>query len=1726
MDDSGFVEEAATETTEPRRRRLDVKEEEEEGGRVGEDSSGVVEARASSWHLPDAVVEEVPTSRHGSPRQKGEVFGIGLLQDVWIGSEPLGQEEDVGMDEEEGGDVDRGGCVEAMDEGRGGEMERCSEGETWERSVDKTMEKGRFVKEMEDGESEMELEDFELDLKMEDVILDLEAEETEDMDVGGKGRELVDGGEPYPKFNSPDGWGKKLPGSPLRNELCLDGKEIGEGDVFRGRESRPQTSSISVLQSTSSVSEEGTEGGQTVVGNTAEEDLGVKVESRGVVDHTEDTGTGESHLDDNRSSSHQGGSSPSTKTRRSTSVEDDREGRGTSSLSRGPSMGVRNPKGTRSSCGDMVSLQGADHASCFLQRMKQLRHSEHLTDVLLRCDGGGILAHRLILTSYSEHLREILEGLPPGRRLAVSLPTVPLEAMEALLDYMYFGNAVLPRTHIPELRRVARELKVESLERVLHREDDGEQFRKNMSSTVVEVGGTKVTRSSRGEEMGVEMTDELLVGSTTGNSDSEVTVTAALLLTSVVVDSSSQCSLTTVTERPTSPVEHLTPGKPTLGTSPSTSLGALSIADSTCASSVVDSPDGSCVADISAPFSIADTTCVPFHSNKKSALNGELTSSSTRTESSSILENSPDGDLTDAFSSAGMLSSTSGISSSPDSEWSIPSLTRTLVSPTIDGHAGKYKLSRCTGKILEQRGIHGVLEDDESSKFIAKTLFFDKIVQAELDSCNCSKGIVTQAHTSTQTDDYRQTTVEAELKPEVVNVEDSSLSVTSLDPLHSKSEKRTGNQNCQQTKKLKMDSSLQDIESQIERFTTDKCEDDSEETDLLDVLPRTTEEEIGILLSPEMKMINVASSSTTELGSYAVSEEDVGFYAKNLTDLEIEEEGVSDEAKTENQVEQENFPEVLYVVEVNKREEEKIDVETQELPSSYGSNYRPNEYHHWPTGLITTNALQQPILNYGWNTANQDPWHWFRVGKNQEYFDDNSSHPSRWDELSSKYYDPEMKHLEQRSGLHESQVYRCGLANNYIGALIGRHDPPMHMDFTPYLQGTQVPRHGTGQDAYGEDQPSSGLESQLDTKEVPENDQQDGGSRPSSHGDYAQPQKCEDMLFREALWNCDQNIEESEMYKVGDNDTDSQSIHDLTDVAIHNFKVGETSHFSEFREQSKVGGRGHIQRRRGSSSLRQQKQHRRRLRSSKSEEPRRVSQRSRTMSLRALQWMVDKDLCKTPPKMKKSRKEFSAFDSYDEKDWEIMPTLALPASRARRAAKGKKRQTPQRQFWPRAAKCDASAMSVTPKGIFPLGPNELHEQAEASSSGPSRCQNSTPADDPGLSANSCITPVKSEVDTTKNAGVYVDDYMALESNLAQKSNSPGFTSGSYMSQAQGVHSWEECDKSCATGLPPLLTDFSKMDVVQWSQLHGLLAQEVACPSCKKQMPVQRREELRDGYTFRCHLERTGPKRHDCKRSIRSGSWFARSSLSIRHILQLTYMWALGSSLSNVVRALKITSKSIIDWFCHCRAICEMATVYEGALLGGEGVVVEVRECYLVSAKRKNGHLCNELYLLAGLDMSTGRCFLEKVQDRDSATLRTVLLRWVQFGSVVRSQCWETYDPEGSTASHLASCKRIKREATDWSDAAVSLNSEYLDHFWHFSKRIILKGRRDHHHLLPGYLAEAMWRWEHRSESNIFLAFVRYIAKYFNPNESANGNRPSELRPQSSDVFGVKPHAVS
>ena len=249
------------------------------------------------------------------------------------------------------------------------------------------------------------------------------------------------------------------------------------------------------------------------------------------------------------------------------------------------------------------------------------------------------------------------------------------------------------------------------------------------------------------------------------------------------------------------------------------------------------------------------------------------------------------------------------------------------------------------------------------------------------------------------------------------------------------------------------------------------------------------------------------------------------------------------------------------------------------------------------------------------------------------------------------------------------------------------------------------------------------------------------------------------------------------------------------------------------------------------------------------------------------------------------------------------------------------------------------------------------------------------------------------------------------------------------------------------------------------------------------------DDRSDGYVWACRRQING-KRHRCERSIREGSWFEKSNLTIEEVLKFTYWWCQDLNQWQIKQQLGLGSHTAVDWDMFCREVCEVALFERREKIGGSGKLVQIDESKIGKRKYHRGHVVEGQWVFGGIEEESRKCFIVTVEDRSEATLLQVIKDWIEPGTTIVSDCWKAYV---NLEKHGYIHKTVNHSMEFVNEEGFHTN-KIEGHWRQMKAKLPTHGRKKDHY--SSYLAEFKWRYIHRGEDlwKVFLDDVKKIFK--------------------------------
>ncbi len=209
-------------------------------------------------------------------------------------------------------------------------------------------------------------------------------------------------------------------------------------------------------------------------------------------------------------------------------------------------------------------------------------------------------------------------------------------------------------------------------------------------------------------------------------------------------------------------------------------------------------------------------------------------------------------------------------------------------------------------------------------------------------------------------------------------------------------------------------------------------------------------------------------------------------------------------------------------------------------------------------------------------------------------------------------------------------------------------------------------------------------------------------------------------------------------------------------------------------------------------------------------------------------------------------------------------------------------------------------------------------------------------------------------------------------------------------------------------------------------------------------------------------------------SIRLGSFFARSRISLQKWVHVMYLWSERHGEIAVGRQVNLSEKTMIDCYSFFREICAVHFEANPIKIGRPGITVEVDEsCFSHKPKHHRGRAPHSpIWVFGMVDTSSKPVidYMEIVEKRDTATLLPIILKVVEQGSVIHSDEWRAYrNIQGLGYTH-----RTVNHSVNFVDKSTVVHTQTIESYWNKHKSYIKSMHSCKKSFLESYFTEFTW----------------------------------------------------
>ena len=268
----------------------------------------------------------------------------------------------------------------------------------------------------------------------------------------------------------------------------------------------------------------------------------------------------------------------------------------------------------------------------------------------------------------------------------------------------------------------------------------------------------------------------------------------------------------------------------------------------------------------------------------------------------------------------------------------------------------------------------------------------------------------------------------------------------------------------------------------------------------------------------------------------------------------------------------------------------------------------------------------------------------------------------------------------------------------------------------------------------------------------------------------------------------------------------------------------------------------------------------------------------------------------------------------------------------------------------------------------------------------------------------------------------------------------------------------------------------------------LINEFIECDACGYRMNLIRSEKYGDGYCFKCFGNACNKEK-----SIRYGSFFSKSKLSMEIIFKFIYMWTQDFSGPNILNDVKVNKNTMGDFKRFIRE--KIVVFYETSTrkIGGPGKIVEIDETLVSKRKYNVGRIVEPVWVFGGVERGENggqvpkNSFAFVVPNRTRLTLLHYIFNFIAPGTHIMSDGWGAY----RTLSRYGYIHDVVVHNENFvSPVNSTVHTQNIEGMWSVLKRKLRKKGTHIRPFINEYVLEALFRYQNKE--NLFDEVIRLL----------------------------------
>src|SRR5690242_4479546 len=264
-------------------------------------------------------------------------------------------------------------------------------------------------------------------------------------------------------------------------------------------------------------------------------------------------------------------------------------------------------------------------------------------------------------------------------------------------------------------------------------------------------------------------------------------------------------------------------------------------------------------------------------------------------------------------------------------------------------------------------------------------------------------------------------------------------------------------------------------------------------------------------------------------------------------------------------------------------------------------------------------------------------------------------------------------------------------------------------------------------------------------------------------------------------------------------------------------------------------------------------------------------------------------------------------------------------------------------------------------------------------------------------------------------------------------------------------------------IPTLLSNLqiltNENECIKYLFEKNILYKPDKCKLCESKL-------YRDNKRFTCIKK-------SCRKSISifSDSFFSKNHIKCNQTLMIGYLWLCKCSYSSIRILTGHSPNTVSDYMKFYRELVVDTLDDHEQKIGGDGIIVEVDESKFGRRKYHRGRRVDGTWVIGGIEKTTEkRCFLVKVQKRDEKTIKEIIEKYIEKGSIVHTDCWRGY----LHIDELGVTHKTVNHSKHFTDPETGVHTNTIEGLWNGIKLQIAPRNRNKEYI-ENHLLEFIWR---------------------------------------------------